>query len=106
MISIDKFPAFNGNPPGVAVRFTYIEPTHEVIEALTRAGINATSAFRSVGSRRELTTYRDMNENQIDHALDLAADWLLCDIGRDVLATQTDKLIHTEEDVVALENAS
>jgi hypothetical protein len=99
MISIDKFPAFNGQPPGVAVRFTYIEPTHEVVEALTKAGITVTSAYRSWAGSKVIPeeVFNLMKEDQIDEYLSLHGEYLLESIGREIYNTQTKKLVEVDE---------
>ena len=103
MISIEQYPAAHGSPPGVAVRFTYIEPTHEVVEAITKAGIKATSAFRTWAGVKVIPreVFDMMDEEQIDEYLGLHGEYLLESLGREIYATQTKKLVETTEDVDA-----
>jgi len=94
MISIDKFPAFNGNPPGVAVRFVYIEPTHEVVRALEGAGIEVAKAYRSWAGSSQLEG--NVKEEHLDQVLDAKADLLLDSIGREIYRSQSDKLVEVQ----------
>lgn len=94
MISIEKFPAFNGNPPGVAVRFSYIEPTHEVAEALVKAGIETTRAFRAINLSESLVDgwWQKLTTDQIEQALDDEANHLLDRVAEEIFELQSKKL--------------
>jgi hypothetical protein len=95
MITIDRFPAFNGQPPGIVVRFNYIEPTHEVVEALTRAGIDSTSAFRSVTLREQIDPWPagGLTEDVAAFRLDMIEDSLMECLGEMVWRNQSEKLV-------------
>jgi hypothetical protein len=95
MITIDRFPAFNGQPPGIVVRFNYIEPTHEVVEALTRAGIDSTSAFRSVTLREQIDPWPagGLTEDVAAFRLDMIETDLVEKVGKEIQRTQIEKLV-------------
>jgi hypothetical protein len=98
MITIDRFPAFNGQPPGIAVRFNYIEPTHEVVEALNKAGIDATRAFRSVSLREQVDPWPEggLTEDLAAFRLDMIEDELMSQIGEEIMHNQSEKLSAVE----------
>lgn len=88
MITAEKFPATNGNPPGVRVRFTWIEPTHEVVELLQKE--NLTEAFRSVDGAYVLEglLHRELSEEAANEYLDAKTMELVNMIGQAIVNDQ------------------
>jgi hypothetical protein len=88
MISIEKYPPKNGQNPAVAVRFNYIEPTHEIVKLLRDHG--HADAFRSVHGHSDIPelAWKQLDEDRIDEILGLKAEVILDTFGRQIVADQ------------------
>jgi hypothetical protein len=87
VIRIDRFDAAFGQPAGVRITTTWVEPTHEVVEVLTKAGL--TSAFRS-HHQQYILPGTGFTEEHTESLLDVEIEGMLLDLGKQLLDRQAD----------------
>lgn len=90
MLTIERTSDIKGRP-AIQVRFVYLEPTHEIMEALEKAEVDFQPAVRSMHGRAEIS--------------DAVAEGLPQDHYEEYLIDQVDAMINGLGNVIVTEQA-